>query len=87
MKLFSSFQPPFFLFLSKIVAALSNSAITMRRSDLWSHKKSRSARGIRFFSLQVHRSKSRHLHALISKNSYALNLAIVEPFFYGYHCF
>ena len=66
MKLSSSFQPPFVSFLFKIVAALSNSAITMRRSDLWSHKKSRSARKTRFFSLQVHRSKSRHLHALIS---------------------
>ena len=66
MKLFSSFQPPFVSFSFQIVAALSNSAITMRRSDLSSQKKSRSARGTRFFSLQVHRSKSRHLHALIS---------------------
>ena len=68
MKLFSSFQSPFVSFLFKTVAALPNPEITMRRSDLWSHKKSRSARGTQFFSLQVHRSKSRRLHALISNN-------------------
>ena len=67
MKPFSSFQPRFVSFLFKIVEALSNSTITMRRSNLWSHKKSSLARGTRFVSLQdVHCSKSRHLHALIS---------------------
>ena len=76
-----------FLFLFRIVVALYNSAITMRRCDLWSHKKSRSAKGTRFFSLQVHRSKSRHLHALISNKFLCPESRNSWTFLLLYHCF
>ena len=87
MKLFSSFQPSFFLFCLK-----SLQLYLTRQSPcgdpIFGHTRSHAQQGELDFLVckVIVRSPGICMH-LYQINSCALNLAIVEPFFYGYLCF
>ena len=88
MKLFSSFQPRLFLFyLESLKLYLTRQSPS--DDPIFGHTRSHAQLGeLDFFVCKyIVRSPGIICMHLYQIYSYTLNLAIVEPFFYSYHCF